>query len=238
MDLHIAIKNIVETDGVEIVKDIRLVSILSDFRAFETIPATKYILRAVIADGYAQKLLTIGSWNSQSENLCNQFVSSTGFQNDYAYVVFRCLAYGLGWVNDVSQPNSKQLQCRQPLQTNQPVKKLTKKEQKEAFLLSKVVFLNDLKRETGVEITNMSFEMCYDNDHRCFCINYEVRGKIRNDDRDIYIAFYDKKNKIRKKEQLWCVYKEGQHGDFFIESDYFEMPMSINEIDRICIFLQ
>ena len=105
MELHKAIRNIVETDGQEIVKDVRLVNILSDFRAFDAIPASKYILRAVIADGYSHKLLAIGAWNSQSENLCNKFVATTGFQNDYAYMVFQSLAYGLGWKKTVEQHN-------------------------------------------------------------------------------------------------------------------------------------
>lgn len=99
MELHKAIRNIVETEGKEIVKDARLVNILSDFRAFDAIPASKYILRAVIADGYAQKLLSIGAWNDKSDNLCTQFAALTGFQYDLAYEIFHCLAYGLGYVS-------------------------------------------------------------------------------------------------------------------------------------------
>ncbi len=240
MELHKAIRNIVETDGKEIVKDVRLVNILSDFRAFDAIPASKYILRAVIADGYAQKMLAIGAWNSQSENLCSQFVATTGFQSDYAYMVFQSLAYGLGWINQLTQPNSSYTQNQQPVQgapSSIPIKKLTTKEQREAHLLSKVEFLNDIKQECGLEITNMSFEM-YNNDDRSFYFNFEVRGKIMSDDADIYIAFYDKQNKIRRKEDLWVVYKDGTYHGLSIESTFFELPMSVDNIGRICIFLQ
>lgn len=241
MDLHKALKNVIETDGVEVVKDIRLVNILSDFRAFDTMPASKYILRAVIADGYAEKLYAIGTWNSQSENLCCQFVAATGFQNDIAFLVFQSLAYGLGWLKVISQYTPMSAQNRPSSQSspnNQPIKKLSRKEQREAFLLSKIEFLNDIKREVGVEICNLSFEMFDESDRKCFYMNFEIRGTIRNDDENICIAFYDTMNRIRKKEDLWVVYQDGSFRGFSIESEYFELPMSVEEISRICIFLQ
>lgn len=237
MELHKAIKSVIETDGQEIVKDVRLVNILSDFQAFDAIPASKYILRAVIADGYSQKLLAIGAWNSQSENLCNQFVATTGFQNDYAYMVFQSLAYGLGFLNQMPTMTNPVQQPPRNSSPQKPTQKLTKKEQKEAFLLSKVEFLNDIKAEIGVEMTNLSFEM-FENSDRCFYFNFEIRGKIKNDDSNICIAFYDTKSKIRKKEDLWVVFQDGSFRGFSIESEFFELPMPIEEISRICIFLQ
>lgn len=237
MELHKAIRNVVETDGKQIVTDVRLVNILSDFRAFDAIPASKYILRAVIADGYAQKLLAIGVWNTQSENLCNQFVSTTGFQSDYALMVFQSLAYGMGFLNNMpimTKPVQQLLQNPSSQKTNH---KLTKKEQREDFLLSKVEFLNDIKAETGVEMANLSFEM-FENSDRCFYLNFEIRGKIKRDDSDICIAFYDTKSKIRNKEDLWVVFQDGSFRGLSIESVFFELPMPIEEIGRICIFLQ
>ena len=121
---------------------------------------------------------------------------------------------------------------------NQPIKKLSRKEQREAFLLSKIEFLNDIKREVGVEICNLSFEMFDESDRKCFYMNFEIRGTIRNDDENICIAFYDTMNRIRKKEDLWVVYQDGSFRGFSIESEYFELPMPVEEISRICIFLQ
>lgn len=242
MELHKAIRNIVETDGKEIVKDVRLVNILSDFRAFDAIPASKYILRAVIADGYAQKLLAIGAWNSQSENLFSQFVTTTGFQSDYTLMVFQSLAYGLGWVNQWTQPKSSPVQNQQPMQgasSPRPIKKLTTKEQREAHLLSKVEFLTNLQQETGLEMNNLSFEMYDENESKCFNFNFEIKGKAKIGRVDLYAVFYDVKNKIRAKENIWYYYHStSNYRSIAIESDYIELPIPVEEVGRICIILQ
>ena len=46
MDLHLALKNIIQTEGENIIKDTKIIHILNDFNAFQNIPASKYILRA------------------------------------------------------------------------------------------------------------------------------------------------------------------------------------------------
>lgn len=102
MELHKAIKNIVDTDGIDILYDVRIVNILSDFKAFDAISASKYILRSIIADGYSRKLYALGKWDSKSESLCQQFISTTGFQSDIVRQVFQCIAFGLGWINNVT----------------------------------------------------------------------------------------------------------------------------------------
>lgn len=241
MELHKAIRNIVETDGKEIVKEVRLVNILSDFRAFDAIPASKYILRAIISDGYAQKLLAIGAWNSQSENLCSQFVATTGFQSDYALMVFQSLAYGLGFLNQmptIINPIQQQPQNPSP---QKPTPKLTKKEQREALLLSKVEFLSDIKAQTGVEMTNLSFEMIDEDDDKCFNFNFEIKGKVyRNiDNIDLYAAFYDSYNKIRANENIWYFFQHNSsYRGFTIETCYIDLPMPVEEVSRIRIFLR
>lgn len=236
MELHKAIRNIVETDGKEIVKDVRLVNILSDFRAFDTIPASKYILRAVIADGYAQKLLAIGDWNTQSENLCNQFVASTGFQGDFANMVFLSLAYGLGFINQI-QTMTNPAQQPQNSSPQKPTQKLTKKEQREAFLLSKVVFGNDIKKEIGVEISNLSFVMREINGDREFEMNYEISGKLRSPKIDVSIcmAIYDNNNSIKLRDAMWFGFYNEFSG-FTVDTHNVESPIPIEDISKICIF--
>lgn len=244
MELHKAIRNIVETDGKEIVKDVRLVNILSDFKAFDAIPASKYILRAVIADGYAQKLLAIGAWNSQSENLCNQFVATTGFQSDYVSIVFQSLAFGLGWISQMTNANSNPMQNQQPLpgvSSPKPIKKLTAKEQREAYLLSKVEYLFDLQKETGLVLTNLSFEMDDEDEEKSFNLNFEIKGKVKSniDCVDLYAAFYDFKNKIRANENIWYYFQDSStYRGFTIESYWVELPIPVEEVSRIRIFLK
>lgn len=240
MELHKAIKSIIDTDGVEIIKDTRLVNILGDLRAFDSTPASKYILRAIIADGYVNKLLTIGTWNNESENLCNQFIVTTGFQNDYVQLVFQSLAYGLGWLNQITITKNNPTQKQQPITgnphaTNTP--KLSKKEHKESYLLSKVEFVSDLKQEIGVEMTNLSFEMDQ-YEKRSFYLNFELKGRNKKNTGDIYAVFYDTRNKIRSKDQLWYAYQWESYRGFTIESIYIDIPMNIEDVGRICILLQ
>lgn len=97
MELHKALKHIVDTEGSEIIKDLRLVNILDDFKAFEQFPAFKYILRSIIAEGYSQKLNEIGKWDNRSIALVNNYIQHTGFIQDYVCFIFKSLALGLGW---------------------------------------------------------------------------------------------------------------------------------------------
>ena len=77
MELHKALRHIIETEGQDIIKEIRLVNILDDFNAYQDIPASKYILRAIIADGYSSKLLQIGKWDNFAKALSTKFHSLT-----------------------------------------------------------------------------------------------------------------------------------------------------------------
>lgn len=106
MTLPKALRMIIDTDGYDIIKDIRLVNILSDLNAYNNFPASKYILRAIISDGYTDKLLSIGQWDLNAVSLYQHFVSTTGFQNDIVHYVFQSLAFGLGYINSVTPANS------------------------------------------------------------------------------------------------------------------------------------
>lgn len=99
MELHKALRNIIQTDGPEILKEVRLVNILDDFNAYQDIPASKYILRSIIAEGYTSKLLALGKWDNNAVMLSQKFSSMTGFIPESVFVIFQSIAYGLGWIN-------------------------------------------------------------------------------------------------------------------------------------------
>lgn len=109
MELHKALRHIIQTEGEGIVTETRLVNILDDFQAYADMPTAKYILRAIISDGYADKLLKVGEWNNEAKNLASHFSQSTGYMPDAVNTLFQSLAYGLGWVRRLtasSSPNS------------------------------------------------------------------------------------------------------------------------------------
>ena len=99
MELHQALKQIINTDGQDILTQVRVVNILSDLQAYQKMPAAKYIIASMINDGFMQKLLNIGMWNAKCEQLATQFVQTTGFQEDMVSVIYQSIAYGLSWKN-------------------------------------------------------------------------------------------------------------------------------------------
>lgn len=103
MKLYEAVKQAIEANGTDIVKDTRLVDILDGLHAYDDIPSAKRVLQSVITDGYCGKLLDIGEWNVWCNGLVERFVSETGVQKAVAELVFKSLAYGIGWIKDESE---------------------------------------------------------------------------------------------------------------------------------------
>ena len=130
MELHKALQHIIQTEGQDIIKEIRLVNILDDFNAYQDIPASKYILRAIIAEGYTNKLLALDKWDNNAVMLSQKFSTITGFIPESVSIIFQSLAYGLGWKNSIqSNPNS----------TNSNSPFTSNKNSKEDDLLNKIV---------------------------------------------------------------------------------------------------
>lgn len=255
MELHKAIKSVLETDGIEILKDVRLINILSDLQSFETMPACKYILRSVIADGYAQKLIAIGAWNHQSENLCSQFIAMTGFQVDYARAVFQSLAFGLGYI--VSVDNLCNMHNQSP--TSKPVKpqssklslryyeinKLTQEEQyrykdaAEDYLNSITEIKGDWKKELGIDAQITSICELYSNGCN-IAVAIEINGsfpkKIDNDMIAFRPVLYNKQGKILKVQcGIWEKSRrvfEIITCDPFTDNDF----QTIDNIGKIVVF--
>ena len=233
-----ALKKIIEADGTDIINDVRLVNILCDFKAFDDIPASKYILRAIINDGYSKKLNAIGEWNAKADALCDQFTKSTGFQSDYVYTIFQSFAYGLGWINQINSniPSIQQKQTPPCSPSKQHIQKQTIKEQEEASLLSKVELLNDIKALTGLEICNISFNILEKN---YFKLNCEIKGKIDikcHADFYIKVVLYDNKNAILANEKLWWNCDTLEFLGLKVKSLGFYCPSQ--KVDKICIFVE
>ena len=105
MKLHIAIKEIVDSKGVEMINNIQIINYLLDYQAFKEKPATKLILRDVIDLGYSKRINTINSkdynWHSNFLQLKQEFINTCGYKEDLAIYVFDSIAYGLGLQDEV-----------------------------------------------------------------------------------------------------------------------------------------
>lgn len=238
LDLHEALRNIIDIEGCEIIQEVRLVNILSDYKFFETNPASKFIFKSIITEGYSKRLYSIGEWNSKCAALASHFSLITGFQSDYVKQIFISLAYGLGWISNM--PSNDNSFCNQNTSQIQPLNttiKLTTKEQKELFLYNKIRFLNDIKQETGLEVSNISFEI---ENSKCFKINCEIRGKVKDSCAGFYIkiVIYDEKNKIRYNDDLGFYCRNDSYfRGFNVITKKIVFPVSYLKISKIAIFV-
>ena len=57
MELYYALKKVVELQTEDILKDVKLINILSDFKDYDDMPSSKYILKYMINEGLIANLL-------------------------------------------------------------------------------------------------------------------------------------------------------------------------------------
>lgn len=94
MDFHSALQQVKKQFGKEILLQIKVVSILSDYQAFTDVPSYRVVLRNLISDGIVFKYVKTKNTNER-ERLISTFVSQTGFDKqicsallDQIYSVF------------------------------------------------------------------------------------------------------------------------------------------------------
>jgi len=105
MELYNALKKVVDLQTEEILKDVKLINILSDFKAYDDMPSSKYLLKYMVNEGLMANLL----YEYQSQNDVNILLDSHktllsdtyGYKESLADYVVKSLAYALGWVPDI-----------------------------------------------------------------------------------------------------------------------------------------
>lgn len=236
MELHKALRHIINTEGPEIIKDIRLVNILDDFKAYEDIPASKYILRAIMVDGYANKLLEIGKWDNSTILLTNKFASTTGFIIENVNLIFQSLAYGLGWINNITNAEISLIphQSKLPYQKRQTI--LTKwndkmsEDEKEQYILNLIDFDHSRERELNVFVENLSISVDYNND---ILLSFELVRKVKGASASLHYAIYDLKNRINYTSTLGTLLSDSVNHKPFQTRIY---GLSADQISKIRLF--
>lgn len=105
MELYNALKKVVELQTEDILKDVKLINILSDFKAYDDMPSSKYLLKYMVSEGLIANLL----YEYQSKIDINTLLDSHetllsdtyGFKESLANYVVRSLAYALGWISEI-----------------------------------------------------------------------------------------------------------------------------------------
>lgn len=111
MELYNALKNILSLQGAEILKDSRLVNILSDFKAYEEFAAAKFVIKSLISEGLMTKFILEGQSKNDYETVIatnkQNLVDNYGFMEGLSEYVLRSIAYALGWIDDIPTINTK-----------------------------------------------------------------------------------------------------------------------------------
>ena len=104
MELYKALKTVIDLQGEDILKDQRLINILSDFKAYEEYPAAKFLLKSMLNEGLLAKLqLEYSTSNDASTVISTNRISLSntyGFKEDIADFVLKSLAYAQGWTDE------------------------------------------------------------------------------------------------------------------------------------------
>ena len=112
MKLYDAIKMVTGALGAEVIEKELLVNALNDYQAFVEVPAARHVLREMRTEGYCSKLYAIHAanenWQTKLPNYLAAFIQSHAYKEDLVVYVFMSLAYGLGWVDSVTDYTDSQ----------------------------------------------------------------------------------------------------------------------------------
>lgn len=233
MELHKALRHIIETEGQDIIKEIRLVNILDDFNAYQDIPASKYILRAIIVDGYSSKLLQIGKWDNFAKALSTKFHSLTGFKEDVAVNIFQSLAFGLGFIsyyNPISQGTNNPAKLdTQVLITDNDFAKLSRLNQ-EQYLSGLIEVDPNIKSQLGIEIkSNVVIKA------PTLYLNLEAKGKLKQKyNVSIFAAVYNKNDEMKGLRKVMIFDSHPILSPICCSSVFFDGFLTNRNFSEIC----
>lgn len=216
MELHKALQHIIQTEGQDIIKEIRLVNILDDFNAYQDIPASKYILRAIISEGYTNKLLPLGKWDNNTEMLSQKFSAMTGFIPESVSIIFQSIAFGLGWVSSINKGQSGTGQNQQKKSQSNASQKprptiqsgwrsdMTDDE-KEEYLFSILEYDNSRESQLHVKLENLSFEVNEDEEIEITCEFQRISKIPGTGFAWLHCALYDLRGRMKYTDSIGCI---------------------------------
>lgn len=242
MELHKALQHIIQTEGQDILKETRLVNILDDFNAYQDIPASKYILRAIIAEGYTTKLLALGKWNNNAEVLSQKFSAITGFIPESVSIIFQSIAFGLDWMNEfpsVQIVSSTNRSKSNSFQNRKQFKGLSKAEQEK--LLSGLIQIEPYIESNYNLIVKANVSISYST----LYINVEATGKLEQNNLTLLIAIYNKNGELKDYKRAFNFDMRPSVSPFCCSRIYFDGFLSSKgdrcvdfDISKIVIYAQ
>lgn len=241
MDLHTAILNILKYQGADFLLDAKMINALVDFQAYEQHPALKNIFRTLHQDGYVAKVAKAQSWDSSCDQLVYEVERDYAMPHDLVEYTLKSVAFGLGKQSSITVPFGKgNAAPSKPKVNSQSTGKSWKKmtsEEREAHLNSLVEI-----RPSSCGLTFTSVYIADETDeytkNLCFGINYEVSGKLPQDNWvNLSYAIYDKQNRLRSQSILTSTLSGKAKPYNIIDSCSVEVRMKAFDIGKILIYI-
>ena len=111
MKLQDALKKIIREFGMRVLREKRLVFLLSDYKAFDDYPAVKQIMKSIAEDGYGKELCRLGMDVSGEEclnyagRLKKTLSGDKHFKPELADYAVDCILFSMGFVSSVREPS-------------------------------------------------------------------------------------------------------------------------------------
>ena len=121
MTFHTSLLDLVQSLGTKILSSPYLVGVLDDKLAFSHLEdrPLKVLLRQMLHNGVVQSVLQLGQWSDDARRLSSQFCqqTQTASRAMVNYVV-ESIAYAMGWLTDVNDPNHPTMVSHDPQLTS------------------------------------------------------------------------------------------------------------------------
>ena len=224
-----ALKLLIEDKGAKIITDTiyKSVDALKSVDAFKRLPPSiEFILRTIIMKKYGQRLLNVGKWNNDSQEIIRDFVHRNGFQANLSQITFACIAKALLWKN-VKCEFVKDIQFVPSQITEERPFPQASDEVWEDFLSQHIVWKIDLSRYNIEAKASVSVSKC----NKSITL-YIAAESHQTNDIHLCATLYDVNRNIRESEDVFDA--EGLHG-YKIKSKLFWLNCSITKIEKIII---
>lgn len=256
MELHIAIKNLVKYKNKDFINEPQFINALVDFNAFENYPSLKNITRILLNDGYGRKVMAQGGWTMQAQSMVTDIVRDYSFDASLVEYVLKSIAFGIGSINDVTQPaagkssanasaqssgssapssinRSKLTLTRDQLYKMDEEDRFKYKEEAEAYIESIIEKKGDWANELKAKIKISPF---FDTSDCSFQIQFEIDGKIRRSDCITFVCVaYNDKGKTLVSEEA---YNDEKLSYQVIETGWFKVDeiKNVGNVSRLVIY--
>lgn len=231
---------LVEDKGAKILSDTihNTVDTLKGIGGFKDLPPSiEFILRTIIMKKYGDRMLKAGGWNSDCQELIDDFIFRTGFQKNLVQITFASIGKALNWNNVIISSNeekSNNMQDLKPKEGKTPIIKRpslrasndTWSEYLMQLLVIKVYIPNDLIK------TNISVR--YDKEMEAITIYAELENMHKYDTNlivDMRATIYNQRGVLDSNN----IFISEEIDSFHVEDCRFYLKTKITNIEKIII---